>query len=231
MRKQTQTKAPAAPPLSPARIRLADLQRQRLDALSGVAAETENANRLNVIHDGVEPARSALAACDSERAAAMSRWAKNLINGRPTTNSAQRETLARALADAEQASNAARVAKSEFQANAERARQPLQRMDLEIRKQAKIVALEEAAKLLPAIAEAIATAESLHSRLEAARAEAMSGIEWGATGYGEVNAAVVAFDQARGLAEAKPQPTDLATDWRKFTAALEQSAGIDFEGA
>jgi hypothetical protein len=166
---------------TPNRERLAALIAKREDTMAEITAATDSANKLNVIHDGVEPARQALAAYDSEHAATMARWAKNLVNGRPTTSSAQCETLVRALADAEQTSNAAMVAQSEFQANAERARQPLQRMDLEIRKAAKVVTVEEAAKLLPAIKEAIAVAENLHGRLAAARAEAMSGIEWGST--------------------------------------------------
>jgi hypothetical protein len=229
---RNQTKAPAAPPLSPARIRLADLQRQRLDALAAVSTESANANRLDRVHAAIEPARAALAQFDAEHAAAMSRWAKHLVTGRPQAASARRAELAAELADAELSSAAAKVAQAGFQANAERAGQPIPRLDLEIRKAAKVVAIEEAAKLLPQIAEAIATAENLHSRLEAARAEAMSGIAWGSADFAEVHASVAAFDQARGVAEARPRITEpFATDWRRFTAALQQDAHIDFEGA
>jgi hypothetical protein len=230
MRKQT--KAPAAPTQSPARIKLADLQRQRLDALAAVSTESANANRLASVHDAVAPARAELDAFDAQSAVAWANWSRGNINGRPKSDSARRAELASDLADAEIASAAAAVAQAQFQANAERAGQPIPRLDLEIRKAAKVVAIEEATKLLPQIAEAIAVAESLHSRLAAARAEAMSGIEWGSTDYAEVNAAVSAFDKDRGLAEAKPKMTErFATDWRRFTAALEQDAHIDFEGA
>jgi hypothetical protein len=222
----------AKPELSPARHRLADLQRQRADALAAIATENANSNRLERFHAAVEPARAELAAFDAQNAVAMSNWSRGLVTGLPKPDSAHRAELASDLADAEQASAAAKIAQEQFQAAAERAGRPLQRLDLEIRKQAKIVAIEEATKLLPEITEAIATAETLRNRLEAARAEVMSGVEWGSTEFSEVGAALHSFENARGLAQARPiQTTDFAADWRKFTAALTQAAEISFEEA
>jgi hypothetical protein len=216
---------------SPNRERLAARIAERVNALALITAESANANRLSVIHDAIEPARRALEEFDAGQASAYARWAKGGINGRPKVASAIRAELVSALADAEQSSAAAKAAQDQFQAAAVHASAPLPGLDLEIRKQAKIVAIEEAAKLLPAIKEAITTAENLHGRLEAARAEAMAGIAWGSVEYGEVNAAVNRFDQARGLAEAKPKMTADPASWRRFTAALERDAGIDFESA
>ena len=224
-------KTPTEPELSPVRQRLADSQRQRADTLAKVTAENDNANRLNVIHAALAPARSALAAYDSAHAEAMSRWAQGLVTGRPTTNSTQRETLVRALADAEQSSAAATVAQAGFQAAAVRASAPLPRLEIAIREAVKLVALEEATKLLPAIAEAIATAESLRHRLDDARAEIMTGFEYGANNYPEAGAALAAFDDVRFVAQARPAPTADSASWRKFTAALERDAAISFEDA
>jgi hypothetical protein len=216
---------------TPARRHLAERIAERADAFAKVTAEQTNANRLNVIHDSVGPARAELAAYDSEHAAAMSRWAKGLCNGRPTSNSSQRDILTRAVADAEQASAAAKEAQSGFQAAAERASTPLPRLNIAIREAAKLVALEEATSLLPAITAAIATAERLRHRLDDARTEVLSGFEFGANGYPEASAALAAFDEARGVAQARPATTADPASWRRFCAALEQSAEIDFENA
>jgi hypothetical protein len=217
--------------MTPARRHLAERISERADKIAAVTTEIDNANRLSVIHDGVGPARSELVAYDTEHAAAMSRWAKGLINGRPTTNSAQRDVLARAVADAEQSSAAATVAQAGFQSAAERASAPLARIENEIREAAKLVALEEATSLLPAIAEAIATAERLRHRLDDARAEIMSGFEYGANTYPQAAAALAEFDAARGVAQARPIQTADAVSWRKFSAALERDASISFSDA
>jgi hypothetical protein len=217
--------------LSPARAKLAGLQRQLADTVAKVTAESDNANRLHIIHADVEPARSALAAYDADQGAAYARWAKGLATGRPKVVSAIRAELARALADAEQSSAAAKIAQAGFQAAAERASAPLPGLNMAIREAVKLVVVEEATKLLPAIAEAIATAESLRHRLDDARAEIMDGFEYGANHYPEANAALAAFDDARFVAQARPATTADATSWRKFTAALERDASISFEDA
>ena len=221
-------KTPTEPELSPARQRLADRQRERADKLAAIAVESANSNRLDRVVARVEPARVALADFDASAADAYARWAKGLITGLPQSASARRPELVAELADAEQASAAAKIAQAQFQAAAERAGQPLQRLNLEIRKLAKIVAIEEASKLMPAITEAIATAENLRHRLEAARVEVMSGVEWGSTEFSEVGGALHSFDQARGIACARPASTADATSWRRFTSALERDASISF---
>jgi hypothetical protein len=217
--------------LSPNRERLHELQRQIQDTMAAVKAESDNANRLSVVHDAVAPARSALAAYDSALAESMSRWARGLVTGRPTTASAQRETLVRALADAEHASDAARFAQAGFQAAAERASAPLPKLAMAIREAAKLVVVEEATSLLSEIKEAIATAESLRLRIEAARAEIMTGFEFGANNFPEANAALAEFDEARSVAQARPATTADSASWRRFTAALERDAAISFEDA
>jgi hypothetical protein len=217
--------------LTPNRQRLHELQRQSEDTMAAVTAESENANRLSVIHDAVAPARTALAEFDAGHAASMSRWAKGLATGRPKVVSAIRAELVRALADAEQSSAAATVAQAGFQSAAERASAPLPRLEIAIREAVKLVALEEAIKLLPMIKEAIATAESLRHRLDDARAEIMIGFEYGSNNYAEAGAALAAFDDARFVAQARPAPTADPASWRKFTAALERDASISFEDA
>jgi hypothetical protein len=163
----------------------------------------------------------------------MSNWAKGLVNGKPTTASAQREVLARALADAEQNSNAARAAQTEFQANAEAAAGALGRLDGQIAVAAKLASLEEAAKRLPEIAAAIATAFELRQQLDAARAEIATGLVWGSTEFSEVGAALHSFDNARGLAEATPitSTEPFVTGWRKFAAAVAKDSKVSFEDA
>jgi hypothetical protein len=225
-------KTPTEPvELSPARAKLAGLQRQLADAVAKVTAEADNANRLSVIHDDVEPARSALAAYDADQGAAYARWAKGLATGRPKVVSAIRAELARALADAEQSSAAALIAQGEFQAAAERASAPLAGLNMAIREAVKLVALEEATKLLPAIAEAIATAEGLRHRLDDARAEVMADFEYGANNYPEAGAALAVFDDARFVAQARPAPTADPGSWRRFSAALARDAAVSFEDA
>jgi hypothetical protein len=232
MKNLTPKDAPAPEPeLSPARHRLADLQRQSATIHAAVRVESDNANRLNAVFKAVAPAEAALAEFDAEHAAAMSRWARGNVTGRPTTASAQRETLVRALADAELASDAARSAQTGFQAAAERASAPLPRLKIKIREAAKLVAIEEATALLPEIKAATATAESLRHRLDDARAEVMTGFEFGSNDYAEAGAALAAFDEARSIAEARPATTADSTSWRRFTAALQQDAAIDFDGA
>jgi hypothetical protein len=217
--------------LSPNRESLADLQRQRAATLAAVKAEVTASNVLARVHDDVAPARGALAAFDAKTAAAMSNWARGNVTGRPTAAAARRAELVAAVADAEQASADATAAQAECQANVERLSAPLAGLDMKIREAAKIIALEHATSLLAPIAEAIATAENLRHRLDAARAEALSGIEFGSTGWTEAGAALVAFDAARGVAEARPIATADATSWRKFCAALQQNAEIDFDAA
>ena len=218
--------------MSDARQRLADLLKQDAEVRAAVQAESANSNRLSAIHEAVPPARAALDAFDAEHAAAMSRWAKGLVTGKPTTDSAARAELARALADAEQSSAAAAVAQAGFQTAAELASAPLPKLSIAIRAAAKVVAAEEATKLLPEITAAIAKADSLRRQLDAARGAIVAGFEFGSADYSEAGAALHEFDNARGVAEGRPMPSKTyGEDWRRFTAALERDASISFEDA
>jgi hypothetical protein len=218
--------------LSPLRQRLADLQVRRAATLASVTAETGNSNRLNAFHEAVPIARAELSGFDAAAAIALGNWAKGLVTGKPTTPSAQRETLVRDLASAEQASAAARVAQAAFQADAERASGAIRGLDGQIREAAKLVALEEATSLLPSIAGAVASFADLHARLDAAIG-VVDDFGFGSTEYPEARAALSAFVTARNIAEALPMMTGNGhgEGWRRFTAALELSATIDFEGA
>jgi hypothetical protein len=209
------------------------LQEQRAAKLATVTAETGNANRLEPIHSAVEPARAALQAFDNQTSTAMANWARGNVNGRPTTDSAHRETLARALADAEQSSAAASVAQGEFQAAAVSASVGVGKIELAIREASKLVAIEEATSLLPKITDAIAKADSLRRQLDAARDAISSGFEFGSADYNEAQAALHNFDNARRIAEARPMSgkDSHGEDWRRFTAALERDAAISFEDA
>jgi hypothetical protein len=217
---------------TPNRDRLADLQKQDSEVRATITADSANANRLNVIHEAVEPARAALATYDADHAAAMANWARGLVTGRPKADANHRETLARALADAEQNSNAAKAAQAGFQASVEQANAPLARLKLAIREAAKVVAIEEASEMLPKITDAIAKADDLHRQLDAAREAILSGLEFGSTDFNEARQALQGFDVDRNIAEARPMTSDNHGEgWRRFLAALEKSASIDFEGA
>jgi hypothetical protein len=222
---------PAATELSLARHRLADLQLRRSDKLAALDAEAGHSNRLNAFHEAIEPARAALAAFDAQQALAMSNWARGNVNGKSATPSAHREALARDLADAEQNSAAAKVAQADFQANAERFAGDIRGLDEQIREAVKIVAIEEATLLLPSIAGAVASFADLHASLDAAIA-VVDDFEFGSTQHPEARAAMVKLIEARNIAEALPIIRDTHGEgWRRFSAALERDASIDFEGA
>jgi hypothetical protein len=219
--------------MSDARHRLADLQKQDAAIRASVQAETDNHNRLDTIHAAVAPARAELAAHDAQDAVGMTNWAKGLANGKPTSDAKRRAELVAELADAEQSSAAAKVAQAEFLAAVERLSQPLPRLGIAIREAAKVVACEEATKLLPEITAAIAKADSLRLQLDAAREAVLSGFEFGSSDYSKAGAALHDFDNARGIAEGRPM-SDASTcgaDWRRFAAALERDASISFEDA
>lgn len=226
---------PAEPPeLSPSRVKLAALIEQRDTITAAAKVELERSIKLQTVRDDVAPARAALDAFDRQTAVAMSNWAAGNVTGKPKGDAARRAQLAAELADAELSSAAAKAAQDEAQREAERIARSLTPIAVEIGKLARIVAIEEAAGLLPKIAAAIAAAESLRSQLEAAREEAGSNIPFGARDFGDVHRAIEHFDTARRAAEARqfePPVNPHADRWRKFTAALTQDAAIDFETA
>jgi hypothetical protein len=148
-----------------------------------------------------------------------------------TAHRHRRAQLVADVADAEQASADATAAQAECQANVERLSAPLAGLDLKIREAAKIIVIEQATALLPEATAAIETAENLRHRLDAARAEIVTGFEFGKNNYVEATAALVAFDAARGIAEARPATTADPASWRKFSAALEHDAKVTFESA
>jgi hypothetical protein len=219
--------------LTDARQRLADLQKQDAAIRASVQVETDNHNRLDTIHAAVDPAKAELAAHDAQNAVGMAEYARGNVTGLPKSDAKRRAELAADLADAEQSSVAAKVAQAAFQAAIERLSAPLARMRIAIREAAKVVACEEATKLLPQIAAAIATADSLRLQLDAARETVLSGFEFGSSDYSKAGAALHDFDNARGIAEGRPM-SDASTyikDWRRFAAALERDASISFEDA
>jgi hypothetical protein len=220
------------PELRESRKTLAELIADRDIARDASRAETERSAKLSTVHAAVEPARAAVAAFDARTAVAMANWSKGLVTGLPKSDAARRAELAADLADAELSSAAAKAAQDECQANAERLSQTLAQMGVKIRELAKVVAIEEASELFPKIAAAIATAESLRYQLEAARAEAVEGLEYGRDNL--VGPAVHAFDEARRGAEARPfEPSvnPFKLGWRKFVAGLTEDAAVDFDGA
>jgi len=214
------------------RERLADLLLQDSAIRASIADDSANANRLNVVHEAVAPAQAALAEYDAAAALSYANWARGLVTGRPTSDAARREALVRALGDAEQSSASAKAAQAGFQAAVEHASAPLGRLAIAIREAAKVVAIEEAFAILPKIADAIAEADDLRQQLDAAREAVMAGVAFGSSDSSEAVAAVVRFDNARSVAESRPMTSDThAEGWRRFTAALERDASIDFEGA
>jgi hypothetical protein len=228
---KTTTTAPD-PDFSPARQRLDAALRQKADALAFIRTQSDHSNRLAAIHEAVAPARDALSKFDADHASAMARWGEGLINGRPTSSAAHRDVLARALADAELDSDAAKVAQESFQAAIERMSAPLARLEIDISEAAKLVAVEQATSLLPAITAAIANADGLRRTLDAAREAVMAGFSFGSSEYNDAGRALHEFDLARGVAEARPmQGKDHALEWSRFTAALERDSSISFEDA
>jgi hypothetical protein len=219
-------------PLSESRKALAALIAERDIARDAANAEVERSAKLATVHDAVAPARARLANFDHQAAIAMSNWAAGNVTDLPKSDSARRAELAAAVADAELSSAAAKAAQDECQANVERISAQLSQINVKVRELARVVAIEAASALLCQIAAAIASAESLRYQLEAARAEAIEGLEYGMTTL--VTPAITAFDNARRAAESRPFEPVInphATGWRKFVAALTEDAAIDFESA
>jgi hypothetical protein len=219
--------------LSENRQALAALIADRDAMMLAANAEVERSAKLATVHDAVEPARAALLGFDAQTAIAMSNWAAGNFTSLPKSDSARRAELAAELADAELSSGAAKAAQDSCQAAVERISAQLNQINAKVRELAKVIAIEEASELLlPQIASAIASAESLRYQLEAARAEAIDGDEYGRTTL--VTPALAAFDNARLAAESRPfEPAvnPFKLGWRKYVAALTEDASVDFDGA
>jgi hypothetical protein len=222
--------APEPVELSPSRQALAERIAERDAAKAAVNAETDASATLGTVHDDVAPARAALDAFDRQHAIGMSNWSRGLVNGRPVADAERRAKLAADLADAELASAAATAGQAECQANAERLAHALGKIEADVFELARAVAIEDAMSLLPQIAAAIAHAESLRHRLDAARALAVEGLG----SYGQsskVSPALESFDTARRDAESRPfEPAinPFNDGWRKYAAALALDASVDF---
>ena len=165
--------------LSPSRAKLAEMIAERDAAMAAARVESERSNKLAIVHDAVEPARAALADFDHQTAVAMSNWAASNVTGLPKGDAARRAQLVAALDDAQLAGAAAKSAQDACQREVERISASLTPLAFQIGKLARIVAVEEASELLPQIAAAIATADSLRLQLVAAREEAGANIPFG----------------------------------------------------
>jgi hypothetical protein len=215
-------------PLSPNRQRLAALQSDLASVDSAVAAELAKAANLDPIHKAVAITGAALAAFDSEQAAAYSRWASSLVTGRPQSAGARRAELVAEVADAEQSSVAASAAQEGFRRASIQAAGPLQRLRAEIASATKLVMLEEAEKLLPQVRDAIAHAEDLHRQLLAASSVVRDGMD------SDISRAFETFDDALRNAEARPHDPGFnphLAGWKKMQIALKADASISFAHA
>jgi hypothetical protein len=229
------TKDEYTPPpvaLTETRAALAAAIVERDAVMAAATAETESSARLGTVHADVAPARAALAEFDRQQSVAWANWSKGNVTGRPVADAARRAQLVAELDDAELASAAATAAQTACQANVERMAAQLGAMNAKVAERARLVALEEAHALLPQIADAIARAESLRRQLDAARAEAAEGQQYGVPGL--TGPACHEFDIARRGAESRPFESltnPHALGWKKFVAALTQDAAIDFADA
>ena len=105
--------------LSPARQRLAELQKTKGAAVAKMTALQSQIGKLDEIIAAISPARAALDAADHEHKAALSRWAKGEDAAQPRTSRRRRASLVDALAQAEldaSAAVAARVIRSRVSA-------------------------------------------------------------------------------------------------------------------
>jgi hypothetical protein len=212
---------------------LAELIAERDIARDAANAESESSARLGTVHADVEPARAALQAFDAQQSVAWSNWSRGLVTGKPVADASRRAQLVADLDNAELASAAATAAQAECQINAERLAHKLTKMEADIRERAKAVMIEEATELLLSqMRDAIARAEALRHRLDAVRAEAIEGAQYGRPSL--AGPAIERFDIARRAAEERPFSPPVnphILGWKKYVAGLTQDAAIDFDGA
>jgi hypothetical protein len=222
MMKLEPTPAATIEPLSPNRQRFADLQRDLASVESAVAAQLALAAKLDPILKAVAPAQAALAAFDVEQAAGMARWAQDMTTGRPTSAGARRAELVAEIADAEQSSAAATVAREGFVTAAGRAAAPLPRLRTEIAEVERIVALEDAEPLLAKLKDAVISAHSFRKQVIAARIAAVAGADL--SEFRDLAAALAKFAGAQAVAESIPVDDDHVRQFHTPRYAVEAAA-------
>ena len=110
---------------SPARNRLAECLAARREAETKIATANESMARLAGHEEAVAAARSELTALDIADADAVTRWAKSGEGAAPTTDVDRRDSISRALSQAESQARAATSARAALSAELETATRPL----------------------------------------------------------------------------------------------------------
>jgi hypothetical protein len=197
---------------SPSRDRLQECHTARQDAEAKIAEINASLARLADHEQAVLAARSELQALDAEDAAKVHAWAKSGEGSAPTTDVDKRESIARALSQAEAQSKAAAAARAALTAEMETAMRPLQDVEAWTKVSIPLIAIEEAESLMAGLRETMAQMASQKNRLDQIRtfvlAQADAARESNSPGMSEIFRAQEAFHQDLQLAGSLP-PSDL----------------------
>ena len=218
--------------LSKSRARLRDALDAKSAAQAGLDLAQARIDKLRAVATAVEPAQAALAAFDADQARQMAQWAVSTDGSEaPKADADSRATMVRALEDAETAARAATAAMAALNADATAAAKRVSDANAEARICAKIVMCEEAERLLPSMTKAIAHAEELRHRLDAARAAVFDGLDPSLDENRPVLVALASLNEARRIAESRPHDPEenpFRADWLRFALALSGDATATF---
>jgi chromosome segregation ATPase len=217
--------------LSPARQRLAELQKTKGAAVAKMTALQSQIGKLDEIIAAISPARAALDAADHEHKAALSRWAKGEDAAQPRTSRRRRASLVDALAQAELDASAAVAARAELSTTLVVYGKKVRADQVDAEKLAKVLVVEEMRKLLHEVISSRAVADALAQRFAGARAEILRGIGFGDTRFGEAQNALEKFERQLHEADAPAKIEPNGDEWRRFTSALMSDATVSFEDA
>ena len=183
-------------------------------------------DRLRSVVDSVEPARAALAALDSEHAAALAVWARVTGSPLPKIDADKRSALVSALDDATAQAGAATAAMDSLQAEARIAAEAAAFAHKSVWVASRLALLDEAMTTLPALAKAIAAAFAEKRKIDAARQSILAELRSDDEAHREIFVGLGAFDRARHDAESVPSAPDLNefySEWRGLATSLLQS--------
>ena len=213
--------------LNESRARLRDALEAKADATAALAVAQSRIDRLQSVIDSLEPARAALAAFDSEYAAALAIWARVTGSPLPKIDAEQRSVLVSDLADAEAQAGAAQAAMATLQSDAGVAAEAASAAHKDTWIAARRVLIDEAMTTLPALADAIAKVFAEKRKIDAARQTILSELRSDDPAQRELFTALGEFDRSRQSAETipfGPHTNEHHAEWQAFAAALLASA-------
>ena len=159
---------------SPSRDRLAECLAAKAEAEAKVDAVQSSIERLADHEQAVNAARSELTALDAEDAAKVHAWAKSGEGSAPTTDVDKRESIARALSQAEAQAKAAVSARAALTAELNAAMGPLADIEAWTKVAIALVVMEESEALMVDLQKTMMSMASKKSRLNQVRALALA---------------------------------------------------------